>query len=275
VIQAAATPLASGDARLHVAQIDGASTVLSAAARNPSRWLLPRCRGPAVWACLGGFGGGLVSGDHVAVEVVLDRGARAFIGTQASTKVYRADDRRRARQDWRVRLADEACLIALPDPLTCFAHADYRQHQHLQLAAGASLVWLDWCSDGRHHNAERWAFTRYDATLALERDGERLLTDGLLLEADAAAPLTARLNDQAVIASAVVLGPQVAALAADLRRAVHADPSPPGVRWACSPLAEDGVLVRLIAESVADATRVLRRHLAVAALLGDHPWERK
>ena len=76
--------LASGAARLVVEQIDGASAVTTCVARSPARLLTPIHRGPAVWCYASGFGGGLVAGDHLRLDLRLGTGARAYCSTQAS-----------------------------------------------------------------------------------------------------------------------------------------------------------------------------------------------
>src|SRR5262245_48343677 len=78
-----------GHGRVGVARVAGASALVAGAARAPLQLLVPRPRGPAVWACAGTLGGGLVDGDALALEVAVGDGAALLVSTQASTKVYR------------------------------------------------------------------------------------------------------------------------------------------------------------------------------------------
>jgi urease accessory protein UreH len=73
-------------------------------------------------------------------------GARCFVSTQASTKVYRSE--RAAGQSLRAHAAEDSLLVLLPDPVTPFAESSYSQEQHIDLAAGASLVAVDWMTAG-------------------------------------------------------------------------------------------------------------------------------
>src|SRR4051812_10112992 len=68
----------------------GAATVLrTVRARSPLRLLTPRNHGHAAWVFAATFGGGLVEGDAIRLEVTLGPEATGLVGTQASTKIYR------------------------------------------------------------------------------------------------------------------------------------------------------------------------------------------
>ncbi|HTA28889.1 MAG TPA: urease accessory protein UreD, partial [Candidatus Cybelea sp.] len=75
-------------ARLEVDVVAGQSAATAACASNPMKLLVPRARGGSVWACVGSLGGGFVAGDETSLDVRLGAGARCFLTTQASTKIY-------------------------------------------------------------------------------------------------------------------------------------------------------------------------------------------
>src|SRR4051812_12410043 len=83
------TESAKGSARLEVDLVFGESTVTSSFAISPLKLLTPCSRGKSVWTYASNFGGGLVAGDQTQLNVRIGSGARCFLGTQASTKVYR------------------------------------------------------------------------------------------------------------------------------------------------------------------------------------------
>ena len=94
-----------GSGRLRVTLVDGASAALAMEAHAPLKLLVPCPRGPTVWAFAATFGGGLVAGDRIAMEVMVDTGATAAIGTQASTKIYRCETGVAAEQSLVARVA--------------------------------------------------------------------------------------------------------------------------------------------------------------------------
>ena len=126
------------------------------------------------------FGGGLVGGDDIQLRADVTAGARALLTTQASTKVYRSE--RRSRQSLTATVGANALLAVVPDPIVCFADADFAQTQRYDLHADASLVMVDWMTSGRHAAGERWAFSRYESRFDIRRGSQRVFFDGLVLE---------------------------------------------------------------------------------------------
>src|SRR5690606_34777825 len=115
-------------------------------ASSPLRFLRPTFPGASCAAvCLVTFGAGLVDGDTISLDVVVEPGATLVLFTQASTKVFRG----RARQSLRARVEDGGTLVALPDPVAPFAGADYEQRVEVELAgADARCVVLDGVTSG-------------------------------------------------------------------------------------------------------------------------------
>jgi urease accessory protein len=107
------------------------------------------------------YGGGLVSGDSVLLEVLISEHARLCLLTQGSTKVFKhRDGDEITRQSFSVKIEANAALILLPDPIQPFANSLYEQHQKFVLRdATSSLVVLDWISEGRSARGESWDFT--------------------------------------------------------------------------------------------------------------------
>ena len=93
---------------------DGRSVVARAYATSPLRLLTPSNHGHAAWIYGSSYGGGLVDGDAVTLDVDLAPGAAAFVSTQASTKVYRSC--RGTRSDTEGHIGAGALLVLAPDP---------------------------------------------------------------------------------------------------------------------------------------------------------------
>lgn len=272
----AQAPLAPGAGRLRVDVVDGRSSATVIAAHAPMKLLVPSPRGPAVWAFASSFGGGLVAGDHIALEVAVGDGAAVAIGTQSSTKVYRDAVTAWAEQSVHAQVGAGASLALLPDPVTPFTASRYRQRLDLELAADASLLLVDSVTSGRAARDERWAFTAYDSRITVRRADIPLLIDATRLDHDANRTVVERMGRFQSLSSAVLLGPRFAADSARLLAWSAAQPIARGADLlvAASPLA-DGVLLRLAGTAYEPIDRWLREHLhAPAAGFGDH-WSRK
>ncbi len=261
----------------------GRTTLEGVFATSPLRVLTPRNHGDGAWAFLSSFGGGLLDGDHLDVRVDVAAGASAFLGTQASTKVYRA---RRTGEGASQRLHAEVgaggLLAVVPDPVVCFADARYAQTVEVALAGDASLVLLDSYTCGRSARGERWAFASYASrTVVKRKGGGQLVVDAVRLD-PRHGPLLDRMGRFDAVLSLLVLGPRCGAMRdAMLAAAPCATEGGEGaVLVAASPIAGavgvDGCVLRVAAERFELASHVLRSSFAeLARLLGDDPFARK
>ncbi|MFO0757536.1 MAG: urease accessory protein UreD [Byssovorax sp.] len=252
-----------------------AGTVIREAfAESPLKLLMPNNHGRAAWVFAATFGGGLVDGDAIGLDVAVGPGAAGLLGTQASTKVYRCPTGA-CRQDLATRVGEGALLVSIPDPVVCFAGARYAQTITVDLAPGASLVLLDAFTAGRSARGERWELSRYTSRTIVSREGTPLLLDPIVLDpAEGAIP--ARLGRFDALATLLLFGPQVKAL----RDAALASPRPLGKRAkvveAASPIGDDGAVIRLAGSAVEDVVVAARARLdGLGALLGDDPFARK
>jgi urease accessory protein len=269
-----ASGLPPGAGFVRVAQVGGRSVVVRRSAASPLRLLVPRAQGGAAWIFTSTFGGGLVDGDAIALEAVIDPGARALVSTQASTKVYRSP--RGTTSSFRARVGSGATLVVLPDPVVAFAGARYRQSQTFDLDPDARLVVLDWIVAGRTARGERWAFDECVARLDV-RIGDRLVLHDVLRLAAVDGDIAERMSRFDVLAVVVIAGPDVERDVAACQ--TMADAERPRREADCllaaAPLPGGGVF-RVAGTSVEAVARVVRDALAfVPQWLGDDPWRRK
>jgi urease accessory protein len=245
----------------------GRSDVHRARGAGPLRLLCPRGAGDAGWIVTSSLGGGLVDGDDVALEVDVDAGATAVITTQASTKVYRG----RSRQRLAVRVAHGAAALVVPDPIVPYRDARFAQVTDIALARGATLVLCDVVTAGRLAYGERWSAAQVDTTLTIGLGGERVLHDRIVLAGDVAA----RLGRFAALATALLVGPRVADLAAAQLDALGTIERGAPVIVSGSPLC-DGAMFRIAGDDVERVVKQTRDLLRDAcSRLGEDPWTRK
>jgi urease accessory protein len=253
----------------------GSRTILDRSfATSPVKVFATRNQGGACWVYAATLGGGFVGGDTVSMRLDVGPGAVALLATQASTKVYRS--LKPARQVISAAVQADALLAVVPDPVVCFAGADFSQQQRYDLAFGANLVVLDWITSGRHAAGERWAFARYVSRIHVARESVTILHDGLTLqrETDTVVERMGRFN---VCATCVVSGPRVAAAAASIAASVSQTSirSDSETIESAYPIA-GGALLRVAGTSVEHVSALIRTRLDfLHPLLGDDPWTRK
>jgi len=160
------------------AAADGKTAIARLHAETPLRFLQPTfagTKGAAV--CVVTFGGGLVDGDVIDVDVEVEAGATLVLFTQSTTKAFRGASRQtlRAKVDGR--------LVWLPDPVAAFKDASYTQSVDVELGPSGSCVLLDGFTSGRAAFGERWLMERLDLrTRITTASGRVVVADALRLE---------------------------------------------------------------------------------------------
>jgi urease accessory protein len=262
----------AGWGELTVELVAGQSGATSAEAHSPLKLLVPRPRGLSVWAYLSNFGGGLLPSDKLDFKLRIANGSRCFLGTQASTKIYRGGEKGAVESCLNAEIGGNAMLVYAPDVAQSFANSVFRQHQTFRLNDQTSkLVFLDWYSSGRSARGERWQFSEYTSGAEIYIGAKKIFLDSLRLENDLV-DLPTRMGRVNCAATLVIIGNGAALLdeissAAISKRAevlVGGSPIPGGVvlRFA-------GVSVEIVAREI------FRRLLFVCEWLGDDPFQRK
>jgi urease accessory protein len=273
---------AAGTGALEVVLQGRRSVVTRARATSPLRLLTPSNHGHAAWVFTSTFGGGLLGGDAVHLQIDVGNGAAALLQTQASTKVYRSP--RGASSKLEARVGAGGQLLVMPDPVVCFAGAAFEQAQQVDVQAGGSLVLMDWITAGRRASGERWAFDRYASRLSVDYAGRAVLRDALLLS-PAEGPLANRMGRFNCVCAIVIVGDAVQAQAAAASEAIAGMEATKcaDLLVAAAPLGSypgsnnaAGCVIRIAGVSTEDVGRAARTWLGfVPGLLGDDPWARK
>jgi urease accessory protein len=252
----------------------GESTAVSSFARTPMKLLTPVARGKSVWAYTSSFGGGLVAGDQTQLHVTVGAGARCFLGTQSSTKVYRNPAALPCEHTTHAAVAEEALFVFAPEPVQAFADSHYTQRQEFHLAPSAGLLLLDWFSAGRTARGERWAFKHLETRNDIFVGGERALVDSILLNSKELAERMGRFN---CLATLLLIGPPLKTASDALLEQIATRPveKRATLTTSASPV-RGGALLRVAGEEVEAVRRELSGHLTfLRDILGDDPWARK
>lgn len=274
----AADELLPGRGLLELSVVAGRSTATRVLATSPLKFLIPRRRGAACWVYACTFGGGLVAGDQIDVQVRLGKSVACVMSTQSSTKVYKNPAGLPCRQVLRATVADEASLILVPDPVACYAGARYEQDQEIRLERGGALVAVDWLTSGRHARGERWAFARYSSRLNIFMGSELVLADRLLLDpADGRLESAYRLGRFNCLATVVLVGDRFQEARDRLLAQAAKKPIARGssIVDVASPIPH-GIILRILGQQPEQVVHWVRNSLSfLEGYLGETPWARK
>ncbi|OQO10229.1 hypothetical protein B0A48_04586 [Cryoendolithus antarcticus] len=165
------------------------------------------------------YGGGLVAGDAIDLNVTLDTITRLVLLTQGSTKLFKSPGRDVvSKQSMNVTLASASALCYLPDPVQPFERSCFEQKQTYTLPPSDSngptgnLCVLDWVCNGRPANGENWSFLRYGSRNEIyvaQPDGKRrlLLRDNMLMDDGGVTnSIKSRMDSQGVIGTLILHG---------------------------------------------------------------------
>ncbi len=184
-----------------VPAMGGRSAVVAAQGSNPLRLLqtsFPAAPDAAA-VCVVTFGGGLVDGDRIELDVVVERGATLILFTQSSTKVFRGS----SSQALRAKV--DGTLLWLPDPVAAFGGSRYAQTVDVELGADGGCVLLDAFTSGRAAFGERWVMGGLDLRTRVRREDRLIVNDSLRLSAEDG-PIAERTGPYDAFATLVAVG---------------------------------------------------------------------
>jgi urease accessory protein len=251
---------------LAVARWRERSVVTRSRSVAPLRLLSPASRGHAAWVYQSSLGGGFVGGDAIDLDIDVAAGARLFLTSQSSSKVYR-----RAVSRCRVTasIGDAGVLVAWPDPIACFAGAAFEQRQTLRLARSAGAIAVDAWTAGRIAHGEQWAFDRLVLRTEIEIDGAPVLADAMVVS-PAHGGLAARMGRQRAFATIAIAGEAFAAAVPAIAQRAAAPSSSVSV-WPW------GAVVRVAAPTTEQLVAAIHAIIGapVRDVLGADPFVRK
>lgn len=127
--------------------------------------------------------GGVLAGDHLVLDVIVDAGAFAQITTTGATRLYRhragAAD---SEQNTTISVGEGALLEYLPDAVIPYAGSRHNQCTEIHLASGAALFWWEILAPGRQAMGEKFEFERLRVESDIRAGGRPVVRESFLLE---------------------------------------------------------------------------------------------
>lgn len=164
------------------------------------------------------YGGGLVGGDSVDLEVKVLPRSKLSLVTQGHTKVFKSPSPDVVtRQVMTYRISSGAAMCLLPDPVQPFEDSVYSQTQIFHTEQGSSLCFLDWVTEGRTARGENWSFVKWTGRNEVwhhdsnsEMPDRLLVRDTVILEGDGGhsgeGPLRNSMHKMGVVGTLVLRG---------------------------------------------------------------------
>jgi urease accessory protein len=176
---------------------------------------------------------GLLDGDCLSLEVVVEPGARLALRTQAATQVHSG----RSSQRLIATVAEDGWLSYVPHAIVPHTDADYQALSHVSLATGSRALIAEALSPGRGQHGEHFAYRQVRLDLDVRYARTLVARERAVIRPDAALRC-AQWGTFTHAASAYLLGPG----------APPCLPSSQAVKAGTTKLARGGWLVRALAE---------------------------
>lgn len=129
--------------------------------------------------------GGLVTGDSLAIEMMLAEKACVLVTTPAAGKVYGARHTAGWQQtEVRLQMADETGLAWLPQDTICFDRARVRQSFDISVAPTAWHVGWEQVTFGRRASNAPFQSGQFSQSVCIHRAGIALYRDRISITAD-------------------------------------------------------------------------------------------
>jgi urease accessory protein len=126
---------------------------------------------------------GLVGGDRVESDIILEKDAHVFITAPTATKVYRSTGAY-SESTTNIILKETAALEYLPRYVIPFAGSMFSQKTTVSMEAGSSLFFLDAFTTGRTARREHLAFKEYRSVTEIVYCDKPVVTDRFVLKPD-------------------------------------------------------------------------------------------
>jgi urease accessory protein len=185
---------------------------------------------------------GLLDGDCLSIEVIVEPGARLALRTQAATQIHSG----KSQQHLRATVAEEAWLSYVPHAVVPHAGADYHAISAVSLHEGGRLLIADALTPGRIQFGEHFAYQQVRLDLDVFCAGTLVARERAAIRPDSALRC-AQFGPFSHVASAYLLGPG----------APPCLPASDRIKAGTTELARGGWLVRALADRASDIDDLL------------------
>jgi len=168
--------------RIEVNCINGISRLSALRSIQPLKILNPHNLSECCQVYLSSYGGGLVAGDKIALEIECKVNTKLFLGTQAETKIYKSIDGKLSHQSIQGVLHPHSIAVICPDALIPYKGSRFIQRQIWNIDSTATLVLIDWLHSGRSSLGENFEYQLLSSEVEIIMGHEKIILDRLRIE---------------------------------------------------------------------------------------------
>lgn len=162
---------------IEIASIDGTSNVVALRNRQPIKILTPKTHNNTCHIVATNYGGGMVQGDNITIDMKLGANTKTLLSSQANARAYKTENSKKCHYTLQAKLTQNTHLIQLNDPIVLQAQSNLIQENHFELDSSSVLVFLDWISSGRIYHGESFQFENFSSHTKIEIDKTPIAID--------------------------------------------------------------------------------------------------
>lgn len=156
---------------LELDRVRSKTRVTRMVSRAPLRLLETGLHDDTVEIQLASYGGGILQGDRVGLDVRCGDKTNLLLKSQANTHVYKNENQREAVQTLTADCGNQTRIHILPEPVVLHAGALFRQEQFWNISGSTDFILADWMQSGRSESAEQFVFERFESAISVSVDG--------------------------------------------------------------------------------------------------------
>jgi urease accessory protein len=204
--------------------------------------------------------GGVLGGDRLVTEIIQGADTHVCLTTPSATRIYRTSQQP-AVLETVIKLGEGATLEYLPDHVIPHAGSALRQFLRLEMARGSRAIVLDSLASGRVAHGERWSFTEIDSRTEVHACGKPVFLNRTKIEP--AGPQQRRQIEWMGNFDYMISMGVFAEGFENWQRVITAMntelESMPQIRGGVSLLSRSGCVIRYLARSASDMTRMNKK----------------
>ena len=203
--------------------------------------------------------GGVLGGDRLVTEIIQQPDTHVCLTTPSATRIYRTAEQP-AVLETVIKLGENATLEYLPDHVIPHTHAALRQSLRLEMARGSRAIFLDSLASGRVAHGERWSFAEIDSRTEVRVCGKLAFLNRTNIAPFALPPDRLGLMEEFDYMACMGLFAEGFEDWKSVAAAMNAElGTVPQVHGGASLLARGGCVVRYLARSAPDMTRMNKK----------------
>jgi len=147
--------------KISIQEYAGKSRLINCKSKQPLKILNPKTENGTCHIVLSGYGGGMVTGDHIQIKIDCRSNTSSFIGTQANTRIFEQSNGSTAKMVIDADLHENSLAVIFPDPVVLQKNSRLKQKQTFNLRTDSILFLVDWFNSGRIDIGEQFQFYSY------------------------------------------------------------------------------------------------------------------